>query len=296
MRTTMLMATLPLLAVGCTAMSLERRTVNQALSVTDLRYREVMQNLAAIADDPSRLPAFAVIDSGITQVTDTAGVDSKTAFDRAISGFAKQASSVAGKRSPDQNWTVEPVASQPQLEAIRCACLVVLNDPAACSPACVDLLRRAAPLESPGYHFDVADQLQALPCGWLHRGGRADVPKNACHVAHHHDTYVWVTPDGLQGLADFTLIVLDIATVSLPSLLLAPPTAAVSTEVDVNGVKRTIKQTVRARQQPVNLNGIIVWPVVYDNPLYDNALPQTIGQERVQPVSVPPVIQARPAR
>jgi hypothetical protein len=52
----------------------------------------------------------------------------------------------------------------------------------------------------------------ALPTGWFHAGRKKDVPKGACYVGRHCDTYVWVMPDGLEGLTRFTMTVIDLAT------------------------------------------------------------------------------------
>jgi hypothetical protein len=62
-----------------------------------------------------------------------------------------------------------------------------------------------------GYHYDVARDLAKLPPGWLHVGCCKDVPKNACYQAHCHNTYVWVTPDGMIGLSTLTLVLQFIA-------------------------------------------------------------------------------------
>ena len=43
-------------------------------------------------------------------------------------------------------------------------------------------------------------------------GGKKDVPACACHVDRHGDTYVWVEPAGVNGLAVFTMGLLDMAT------------------------------------------------------------------------------------
>lgn len=51
-----------------------------------------------------------------------------------------------------------------------------------------------------------------LAQGWFGVGKRRDVPKDACYVAHHCHTYVWVTSDHLDDLSRFTLAILDIAT------------------------------------------------------------------------------------
>src|SRR5690606_38615047 len=49
-----------------------------------------------------------------------------------------------------------------------------------------------------------------------------DVPWcDASYVAHCGDTYVWVTPEGLNGLSQLTLVILNIATIDLDAT--APP-------------------------------------------------------------------------
>src|SRR5260370_37005969 len=50
------------------------------------------------------------------------------------------------------------------------------------------------------------------PRGWFGMGGKKDVPKNACYVGCHGCTYVWVTPEGMNDLALFTMGALDLAT------------------------------------------------------------------------------------
>jgi hypothetical protein len=39
-----------------------------------------------------------------------------------------------------------------------------------------------------------------------------DVPKGACHVARYKGTWVWVTPDGIDGLTRLTIAILNITT------------------------------------------------------------------------------------
>jgi hypothetical protein len=46
------------------------------------------------------------------------------------------------------------------------------------------------------------------PSGWFHVGGKKDVPKDASYVGRYCNCYVWVTADGVPGLARFTVTVL----------------------------------------------------------------------------------------
>jgi hypothetical protein len=55
----------------------------------------------------------------------------------------------------------------------------------------------------------VRDKIE-VPVGWFGVGCKADVPKGACFVGHHGDRYVWVMPNHVDDLSQFTLIVLGI--------------------------------------------------------------------------------------
>jgi hypothetical protein len=217
--------------VGCTNISLERRTVNQAISVTAFRYQEVLDNLALVSANRGALPSFSIIGAGGVSVADMAKVDSTTVWDGALRGFNSEALTLGASRSPDQSWTLDPVASQPQLEALRCACLWVLCGPPDPASDCMALLGPPVPGVIAGYHFDVADQLGRIPPGWLRTGCRRDVPTDACYVGHHGERYVWVMPDGLVGLSEFTLVLMDIATVDPTSLQLQPAMATVESQL-----------------------------------------------------------------
>jgi hypothetical protein len=52
------------------------------------------------------------------------------------------------------------------------------------------------------------------PPGWLHSGGKRDVPHGAAAVAHCGSTYVWVMPEDVGALTQFTYFILNIATVA----------------------------------------------------------------------------------
>jgi hypothetical protein len=103
----------------------------------------------------------------------------------------------------------------------------------------MELLR--APLRADkGPHFDVAQKLEMLPAGWIHVGSRCDVPRCAEYKAHCGNTYVWVNSDGMQGLSEFTLIVLDISTIDL-SVFRFKPTSVTVKRTKVDG-KRVTEQ------------------------------------------------------
>jgi hypothetical protein len=57
----------------------------------------------------------------------------------------------------------------------------------------------------------IQEDLADIRSGWFHVGSKRDVPKDACYVGRSGDRYAWVSPDGIDGLTEFTLTVLKIA-------------------------------------------------------------------------------------
>jgi hypothetical protein len=86
-----------------------------------------------------------------------------------------------------------------------------------------DLADRKTPLarEVASELKEITDELKKIHRGWYHVGHKRDVPKDACYVAHCKDLYIWVTPDGVDDLTEFTLSVLEMASAINP-----PPPAS----------------------------------------------------------------------
>jgi hypothetical protein len=58
-----------------------------------------------------------------------------------------------------------------------------------------------------------SDRMDCLvPTGWYGIGCKANVPRDACYVGQCGKTFVWVMPEGLEGLTRFTMTVLELAT------------------------------------------------------------------------------------
>jgi hypothetical protein len=57
----------------------------------------------------------------------------------------------------------------------------------------------------------IQEDLAEIRPGWFHVGSKHEVPKHACYVGRCGDRYAWVCPDGIDGLTEFTLTVLKIA-------------------------------------------------------------------------------------
>jgi hypothetical protein len=166
---------------GCTTLALERHTLSQGASPTEIRYQEVMDNLALVARDPFALPAYSSIFAGTAQITDTSQILSSTIIGPAA---AAQLVNPQFTRAILGNWTLDPINTPEKLEAMRCVCRWVLFGPDFACQDCAGLLEDPPDLvaqgreitHDSGRHFGVADRMRKLPVGWLHRGKRCDVP------------------------------------------------------------------------------------------------------------------------
>jgi hypothetical protein len=63
---------------------------------------------------------------------------------------------------------------------------------------------------------EIVDELRKIGGGWYGVGRKHDVPKDACYVAHHGHVYLWVCPGGVDGLTEFTLSILEMASALQP--------------------------------------------------------------------------------
>jgi hypothetical protein len=224
---------------GCAAPPLKHYTLNQALSVSDMRYQQVLKDLAAVANNSGTLPSFALTAGGAANVTNTLSLETTTLWDQAVKGFSMETLTAFAQHSPDLQWTLSPVASAPLLEGLGYACLWALNGPPPEGSRPMELLREprftdvsacvpaGAGRPKPTYHLGVASQLAALPPGWLRVAPKHLAPKNARYQATCGNTTVWVPDENIAWLSEFTLILLDIATIDPPSLVLPSPKASV---------------------------------------------------------------------
>ena len=65
--------------------------------------------------------------------------------------------------------------------------------------------------------------LAGIGPGWFRVGRKRDVPRNACFVGQSGDTYVWVCPEGLEQLTQFTLTILKFSAIIKETQTLVSP-------------------------------------------------------------------------
>jgi hypothetical protein len=202
---------------GCqTHASLRKNSVKTTETLTDLNYQQVLNNVAQFTANPAAMPAVAVFNAGTVTVADqktlnlnTNGVPTLNAAQQSGAGIPILSILInpSVSRTLTENWSMAPVTDIDNLRRIRCALqLLVLGgrETTDCDD-CNKQLQR--------FYLGEMDRMECLiPLGWYCKGRKKDVPKDACYVAHYSDVYVWVMPNGLEGLTRFTMTVIDLAT------------------------------------------------------------------------------------
>jgi hypothetical protein len=282
MRRLAVLALMAGLGSGCTHLQLERSTVHQVDTISDVQYRMVLDNLAMQARNPGALPFFGLASQGQTQITDAGSTTDMAMMNAFLHNIWAGSYNVMASRNIQENWTFAPVTDPDKLRHMRCAYQLVLG-PQPC--ACDDCLNQ---LET----FFCADQCKrdkeglvtdpaacghclecALPRAWFGIGKKKNVPRKACYVGHYCDTYAWVMPEGVDGLTRFTIAILDLATTT--------------SHVNTATVKRTYRDHTLVMTE-VTTNE----PPPPDLPDLANA-PRRI-KERQMPLTIPNIVPSVP--
>jgi hypothetical protein len=220
-------------STGCTHLALERSSLRQASTLTDIRYIQVLENLAMIATNPSLLPHYVVLGDGTAEIIDQASANPSLTLTRAMGiGTNTEVLSAMGQRSIRENWTLTPLHDPERLLTMRCVYHIMLGQ-GSISDDCDKEIHR----------FRLENELGKIPPGWYHLGKKCDVPPCACFVGRYCDNYAWVAADGIEGLTRLSMVILDIATVDLSSL--DPPTKTVETTYDGACNRTLVKVTTK---------------------------------------------------
>jgi hypothetical protein len=101
--------------------------------------------------------------------------------------------------------------------------MITTNDDAVCgdpepmrdrSPLARNVCRKIATIQN---------DLAMIQPGWFYVGFKRDVPKEACYVGKSGKCYVWVGPEGLDQLTEFTLTVLKLSSLIKETQTLISP-------------------------------------------------------------------------
>lgn len=202
---------------GCaTHMALQKDTVQTTNTLTELQYQQVLDNVARFYDDPDTVPSFAVATAGTVSIADTKGAGVSPTYAPTLP-FALQGGGAlpiltllfpfTTQRAVTENWSLTPITDADNLRRLRCAYrLLVMGDATPNHAYCHKQMKEFFA----GEEAALADYFP--PRGWYQLGRKHDVPACACYVGKHGCTYVWVTAEGRNDLAVFTMGALDLAT------------------------------------------------------------------------------------
>ncbi len=277
-----LLSVLILLLGGCqTHLCLRDNTVCTVATLTDLNYQQVLDNLAMLVSNPSALPSIAVINAGTVTVADQKTANANATYAPTLA-YSQQAGAglpilsllfdPSVSRNVTENWSLVPVTDVDNLRRIRCAyeLLVLGGGETTDCDHCSALLQR--------FYLGETDRMDCvIPSGWYHTGCKKDVPANACHVGHYCKTYVWVMPDGLDGLTRFTMTIIDLATgkphAPMKTVVRTyksdgslDNTQVTTTEIDWEALDRQHKEGRRPERQRINVTPPVVNPGLFFAP------------------------------
>lgn len=202
-------------ASGChTHRILRKETAEVSVTLTDIYYKQVLDNIARFLHAPASMPSFAIINAGTVNVSDTYGGAVTPQYAPTLTTASQGGGAlpilsiifgVTASRNITENWSTSPVTDSDNIRRMRCAFQLVVG---AGNEECDNCKQRLQ-----GFFVGGSESFECmLPTGWYYFGCKKDVPKNACYVGHYCDMYVWVMPEGIDGLSRFTITIMDIAT------------------------------------------------------------------------------------
>jgi hypothetical protein len=215
-RAALLIGLLPFVGGCMTHCVLRDDTVKTTNTLTDLQYKQVLDNVARFQHNPDTVPSFAVANAGTVSVLDTTGAGVSPTYSPTLT-FSQQGGGAlpilsllfpfTASRAVTENWSLTPITDADNLRRLRCAYRLLVTGEATPN---YEFCRKQMKEFFAGEEADLADYYP--PRGWYGVGGKDDVPKDACYVGCYCDTYVWVLPGGVNDLALFTMGALDLAT------------------------------------------------------------------------------------
>jgi hypothetical protein len=157
-------------------------TARTVSALPDILYQQVVDNLARTVANPGLLPYLAVAGQGSVQVTDNG--NSLLAMNLSPKILGQGTMSMGASRNVTGTWSLGTITSPEKLRSMQGVYLRAIGGKAAGEPA----------------------------FAWFGLGGKGDVPRAAVYVGRAGDQYVWVLENGIEGLSDLVLAILDVAT------------------------------------------------------------------------------------
>jgi hypothetical protein len=190
-------------SLGCTSVQLQRNSNRQLNSLADLHDQQVLDNLARFVVNPSSTPSFAVPAAGISQLTDTGGINGSDGL--LSSGFWSHINFLAS-RSLNQSWDLRPVTEPKRLLLMKCAYQRAVG---VTPDDCLDCCKLESAWYGPSYD---CNNPCGITSGWVRCSKRKkDVPKCCVRFSYFCDTYVWVEPCQQAEFSRLVMRIVDYA-------------------------------------------------------------------------------------
>jgi hypothetical protein len=103
--------------LGCTSVRLQRSTIEQAKTLTELQYQQVLNNLAMFCQNPGSLPWHVNLRDGSAQIADLGSAQAMLDWHRAITTHPQ----LLGSRTVVEQWGMSPVTDDVELKILRMA-------------------------------------------------------------------------------------------------------------------------------------------------------------------------------
>jgi hypothetical protein len=190
------------LACGCTHDQLRRSTSQTQDTMSDLRYKHILDNLAMMVRNPATVPNPVAINGGVVQISDNVMGAGNITWNPIGAKLTQYFLGLAGNRTVSEQWSLTPLQNPQKLSLMRYAFQLLLD---------CDLVQRNGGAWKLRAFLGDEEFATAIPRGWFHVGRKCDVPKDARYCGNYHDVYVWVMDDGVYGLSRFYLTILRIA-------------------------------------------------------------------------------------
>jgi len=107
---------LPSLA-GCTSVRLRESTISQGGTITDIQYRQVLNNLAMFSKNPWAIPSQINLRDGSAQIADVGQGEIGLDVHRAIVSHP----GLLGSRTVVEQWSITPVTDETELKLLQIA-------------------------------------------------------------------------------------------------------------------------------------------------------------------------------
>src|SRR5271166_6663094 len=125
-----ILALLPVLSTGCTHNQLRRSTSMTQASMSDLRYKHILDNLAMMVRNPATVPNPVAINGGVVQISDNGTGLGNITWNPLAAAPPKLYNiffGLTGSRTVSEQWSLTPLHNPEKLRLMRYTYQLLLN-------------------------------------------------------------------------------------------------------------------------------------------------------------------------